>query len=295
MWTHTTIVNRIEYFVFSIFVAISKLFNFYSYKYPGYILGNAFYYIIPIRKKVVLKNIKKAFPEYSEKRIKSIARKTYIHFATLFFEIFGMSSFKRERIKEYVSFDDLQKFVNRRKEGKAVILLTAHFGNWELGAVSMGIQLDEEIKVLAKPQRNELVSSWLDRNRETFGNKVVLLGTSVRELYKAVKESGIVGIVGDQRGPESGERVFFMGQPTSIYQGTAAIAVKSKTPIFVVMTVKQKNSRYIGHVEEIEVENVTGTDEEKIRKVTQAYMTILEKYARKNPEQWFWMHNIWKY
>lgn len=291
----TISVNKIEYFVFSIFVFISKIFGFYQYKYLGYILGNLLFYLVPIRKKVVLKNLKMAFPDYSEKQIKSVAKKNYIHFATLLFEIFGMSSFKREKIEEYSTFDNLQKFKDRRKEGKAVILLTAHFGNWELGAVSMGIQLNEEIKVLAKPQRNTLVSSWLDNNRETFGNKVVLLGTSVRELYKAVKESGIVGIVGDQRGPESGKRVTFMGYPTSIYQGTAAIAVKSKTPILVVFCVKQPNSTYIGYVEEIEVVSLTGTEEEKINKVTQDYMSLLEKYVRKNPEQWFWMHNIWKY
>ena len=269
--------------------------KFYSYKYIGNVLGAIIYYLIPIRKKVVLKNLKMAFPKKSEKEIRKIAKMNYVHFATLIFEILGMDSFSREEISSFLKFSDYHKFEKRIREGKAMLLLTAHFGNWELGATVFGIQFDRVVYVLAKQQSNSKINDWINRNRETFGNKVIPLGSSVRDLYKAVKLGGIVGVVGDQRGPKENPRVDFMGIPTAVYTGTAAIALKTNTPIIVVICIKQPDSTYIGTVEEIDLNEFSGSDEEKVVAISQKYMDILTKYVREYPEQWFWMHNIWKY
>ncbi len=287
--------NLTEYVLFLFFVFLARLIGFKRSGIAGNILGRLFFYFLPVRKKIVLQNLKKAFPSMEEDAIYDLAKKNYIHFVTLLFEILAISSSRREFIAEQIKFSDTKKFQSLINDGKAFFLLTAHFGNWELGAISFGIQFSKTLHVLAKQQRNKYVSDWLNKNREKFGNKVILLGASVREIYKAVRSNYSVGIVGDQRGSKDGPRIDFFNQQTSVYTGTAAIAAKTNIPIIIVLCAKQKKSGYIGHVEELKYDDLTCSDAEKEIIITQRYMNILEKYVRLYPEQWFWMHNIWKY
>ncbi len=128
--------------------------------------------------------------------------------------------------------------------------------------------------------------------RSTFGNKVTNLGTGIRDLYKTLKQRGAIGIVGDQRGPKEGARVNLFNQPTAIYSGFAAIIAKSKSPVAVALIPRQNNDKY-----QVDLFDFTYNAEspEAIIEITQKYISILESHIRLYPEQWFWMHKIWKY
>lgn len=287
--------NFLEYFIFLFFVFLTRIFSYKSYKYIAGIVGFIFFYFIPIRKKVVINNLKKAFPELSQKEINEIAKKNYKHFVNLFLEYLSLSHLKKEKIVKYVNSFDHELLREKKPKDKACFFLTAHFGNWELGAVYTGIMLNEPLQVLAKKQRNTYVSDWMNKTRERFGNRVITLGASVRDMYKAVKSNFLIGVVGDQRGPREGPKVKLFNQSTSVYTGTAAIALKTNTPILVIFFLKNEQGAYDGFIEEIKFDNLQGTLEEKELMITQEYMRLLEKYIRLYPEQWFWMHNIWKY
>ena len=66
-------------------------------------------------------------------------------------------------------------------------------------------------------------------------------------------------------------------------------------PVVVVFIERQENNYYRAIVEEIKFDKFSGTDEEIVHQINQEYMSLLEKQVRKKPEQWFWMHKIWKY
>jgi KDO2-lipid IV(A) lauroyltransferase len=286
--------NKIEYFLF---VSLSRFFNFFGYKrapFWGKLLGSAFYYLIPIRKRVVFSNLRKAFPEISDSEIKVIARKNYISLMTTFIELFCVKSLTKEEAASLINVDiDLVK--RKLAADKGLIFLSAHFGNWEISSTSAALQLNIPIYVLAKPQRNEMVYKAVNQLREKFGNKVISLGSSVRELYGALLKKRIIGVVGDQRGPEESLRVNLFNQPTAVYPGTAQIALKTGSPILAALIVRQPDNSYNVELEAIDVEDFEGSNEEKVLQINTRYMAFLEKWIRKHPEQWFWMHNIWKY
>ena len=287
--------NILEYLVFLVFVLISRIVSFRNYQSIAKLIGLFFYYCIPIRKKVVRSNLQKAFPEKSAEEIEKIAKKNYIHFVTFFLEFLGLSSMKKSEIVNSVQTFDISFIKEKRKDGRALFILTAHFGNWELGGILAGILLNDPLSVLAKDQRNPFVTNWMNKTREKFGNKVISLGVSVRGIYQAVKDNLLIAIVGDQRGPNEGPRAFYFNQPTAVYTGTAAIALRTKTPIYIIFCFRDEKGLYKGIVEEINTTDLNGSQEEKELAVTQEYLNILEKYVRQYPEQWFWMHNIWKY
>ena len=185
----------------------------------------------------------------------------------------------------------LQKY----NEGKGVILLSSHFGNWEYGAISVGIQVKHSLSVVVKPLRNNLVDEFMNRGRTKFGNEVVPLGISIRRTYQTLKQKKIVAMVADQRGPIEGEKVDFFGKKASIYTGPAALALKTGAPILCGIPIRGKDFKYSMTLVEIPLTNLPDNEAEKEKEISQRYTSYLESVIRKYPEQWLWMHKRWKY
>ena len=288
--------NKVEFALWCFFAKIVNLLGFKQIHKFAKLLTIVFYYLIPLRKTVVVENLKKAFPNKSEKEIKKLAFNNFLSVAITFLEIMAFQNISKEEIFSLVKVNNLKLAKQKVAENKGVILLTAHIANWELGALIMGLSLDTQINVLVKKQRNKIFADWMSGIREKFTNKEVPLGASVRELYKTLLKGGIVGIVGDQRGrKDEGIVVDFFNQPTTTFQGFASLGIKNKVPILVVLGERLPNGKYLMNVEEIGYDNLPEKLSDKVVELNQRYMSILENKIRKNPEQWLWMHNIWKY
>lgn len=287
--------NRFEYFLFTLFVRIFSLIGIKRARHAAHFLAFLFYYIVPIRKSTVAGNLKLAFPELSGEDVKRLSYKCYHSFALTIIEIMCIPKLKPGQLKALVNCPELELIRKKYEEGKGAILLTAHFGNWELGAVSVGAQLGIPLYVAAKSQRNVLVGSWLNMMREKFGNRVVMLGMSFRNIFKELKNHHIIGLVGDQRGDPDGPRVNFMGISSAVYPGTAVLAIRTNAPVIVCIIARQKDFSYTAFVEVIDTSELEGSDDDKIIEINQRYSSILEKYIRIYPEQWLWMHKRWKY
>jgi KDO2-lipid IV(A) lauroyltransferase len=288
--------NKIEFFLWKFFTKIVHIIGFNRIHKFARLFSFVFFYLIPIRKDVVISNLKKAFPEKSEQEIKKIAFENYVSIGITFMEIMAFRKMSAKEITELVDVNNLELALEKVNAGNGTILLTAHFGNWELGALFMGLALNKQIDVLVKPQRNKLVAKWMSEVREKFGNKEVPLGISIRALYKTLINGGVIGIVGDQRGKkEDGVIVNFFNQPTTTFKGFAALGIKNKVPTVLVFSLRLPNGKFRIDIDEINYDNLTGTLEEQIKELNQRYISKLEAVIREHPEQWLWMHNIWKY
>lgn len=287
--------DKVEYFVFLTFAKFFKLIGLNGTRKFAQLLGLFIFYCIPIRKKVVFENLKTAFPEKSEKEIKRTALKTYRNIFITFFELMYLPNSDPEKIKSMMHLPDLEFMRSKIEEGKGVIFLTGHFGSWEIAGLSGALQLGIPFYVLAKPQRNQYVTDWWKSARESFGNKEIWLGVSVKHIFAALKSGGVIGMVSDQRGPQDSLRVNFFGKPTAFYNGTAAIAIKTKCNVVLGAIIRKDDFNYEAFVEELNMQNLPADPNEQIREVTQRYISFLERHIRNYPEQYFWLHKIWKY
>ncbi len=288
--------NKAEYLLlkfFSIFFFFLKKFH---KQLPSRVLSFLLIYIFPLRRDVILKNLQIAFPKLNAAELKKLLKNVYSSSAKTLVEVIFFRKFSETEIWELISFENFEIVEEKIREERGLILLTAHFGNWELGALAVGLKLKNiKLNVLVKQQRNPYVTDWLNAMRMRFGNLTVPLGASVRNIYKVLQQKGVVGVVGDQRGPKEGLRVKFFNRDTAVYPGTAAIALKLNVPIVFAITVRNKAGKYIMYFEELNYDDVKGSVDEKIQQINQKYMRKLESYITEYPEQWFWMHNIWKY
>lgn len=287
--------NRIEYFLFLLFSLTFKLFGLNTSRKLSGLLAVIFYYFIPIRKKTVLENLTNAFPEYDQKKIRSIAYNTYKSFLTAFIEILYLPKISRQELETAVNCPNKNLIVEKFEEGKGVILLSAHFGNWEYLAASVAAQLNLPFSVVVKPQRNPYVSDWMNSVRTRWNNEIVSLGLSIRKTYQTLKDKKVVAMVADQRGPQESIKVEFFGRKVSVHVGPSVLALKTGAPIIYGVSVRQKDFTYSTILQEISKENLPEDDEEKIIELSQRHTSYLESFIRKYPEQWLWMHKRWKH
>ena len=242
-----------------------------------------------------MENLTYSFPDFDKRKIRQVAFRCYKSIAITLVELLAIPWLKKDEMEKMVKCENPELIVNYYNQGKGVILLSAHFGNWEYIALSVSLQIGIPFCVVIKPQRNPYVTKWLEEARTKWINKVVQSGVSVRTVYKVLLDKNIVAMVADQRGPSDGPRLDFMGRPASFFAGPAVLALKTGAPMLYSIPVRQKDYTYKARVFEVSKDNLPESEEEKIKEITRRHKEYLESFIREYPEQWFWMHKRWKY
>ncbi len=291
--------NKIEFFFYRLFEKIVCTLGFRRIKYVAKPLAFFFFYVVPLRKDVVIGNLRRAFPEKSEKEIKKIAYENYVNAALTFLELLYASKITKEELESIIKIDKetKDKILSYAKSPHGAIFLTGHYGNWELAGLYVGALVNDikPLHVLVKNQRNKYITDWLLRVRSKFGNRIVTVGKSSPELMNIAMNNKIVALLADQRGKEDGTRIKFFGIDTPIHTGLAVIALKTETPILFMVATRLENGMYELTAEEIGCEKFSDKWKENVVCIMQTYMSKIEEKLREHPEQWFWMHKIWKY
>ena len=259
----------------------------------GRSFGRFVYTFIPIRKSVVLENLSNAFPEKSARELKLIARQTFQNFGQTFFEFLRNPVRSKEETLSRVIIHNEDVLRNAHKAGKGILLITGHFGNWELmGGLIAALELP--IVVIARPQRNRLADTMINQFRQSAGIETVPLGMGVRSFLRALRQNKVVAILADQDAHRDGVFVDFMGRPSSTAPGPAAIVLKTGAELVFVTSVLRPDGKYDAYFERIETKDVSGGTKENIQIITQRHASKLEEQVRRWPHHWFWMHRRWK-
>ena len=287
--------HYIEYFLFVVFGTVVRLFPLRLAQRLGKTLSTLAYHAISVRRAVALENLREAFPEKSEPEIQAIAKGAFRSFAVAMVELLWFPRLTRERIDKLVRFKNLDLLVDAHKLGRGLIMMSGHFGNWELVALSGALQSNIPFTMIVKTQHNLLIDNVVNRYRSLHGNRPVPMGMSVRDIFNALREKRVVAMAADQSGPMEGLFVDFFGRPTATHQGPALFSLKTGAPVQMGFLVRQKDGTYEGILEEVPTEDLTEATEANIAELTRRHVKLLEKYVRMYPDQWLWMHRRWKH
>ncbi|MCK9425277.1 MAG: lysophospholipid acyltransferase family protein [Ignavibacteriaceae bacterium] len=287
--------NKLEYFLFH---SLSKFFCLlgidHSRKF-AFPLALLFYYFIPIRKKVVKKNLSLAFPNLSKEKISNTAFECFKSLAITLIELLCIPILKKSDIEKYFNWENISLLEKKYSENKGVILLISHSANWEYATLAISQKMGFPFGVIMKEQRNTLVSDWMVKYRSKWGNRMITLGISVRNFYKELLDKHIVLLAADQRASKESQRVLFFGRLSTCFSGPASLALKTGAPIIFALMKREKNLSYTIRFEEVSLENLPISEEEKLLEISQRHTIILEEAIRTAPEQWLWMHDRWKF
>ena len=286
--------NKLEYYLLKSLSFIVSRFSLNTSRKLIRYLAFLFYYFIPIRKKIVLKNLKNAFPNLDEKKIKKLAKKTYQNLFIVLIEILYLPHLKKEEIENLISIKNPEVIQKALALNKGLIFVSAHFGNWEVLAISASLHIKTKFSIVTKPLRNPYVDKFINDWRTKFGNKIVPLGLSVKNIFKELLEKRIIALLADQRASQNSLELKFFNKLTHVYEGPAVLSIKTGAPLIFAIAIRRNDYSYLVELKEIAQPDVEN-EQEKIKIMTEKYISLLEDYIRIYPEQWLWFHNRWRH
>lgn len=251
--------------------------------------------LLQSRKRVALRNLRNAFPEKAESELERIARESFVSVTTAFLELLWFPRLTREQLSEKVAISNPDLIAEVNACGKGAICLTAHFGNWEMGAQAIINRLVIPTHVIVKTQSNKLVDKKINDLRMQFGGTIVPMGLSIREILRALQRGGAIILAADQTAPKESILIEFFGRAVPTFQGPAAFSLKSGALLILFMTVRQSDGRYNLLVEKVPSEDLKSSSEENVLELTRRQVKMTEDIIRAHPEQWMWMHKRWKH
>lgn len=259
----------------------------------GGLLGWFIFTVLRIRREVSLDNLRHAFPEKSERERVRIARCAYQNFAKMCVEFLYFPAMGKRALASYCEIQNRHFFDRALEMGKGAILMSGHFGNWELIAVTLAL-FGYPISSIAARQQNPLVDQLIIDLRARMGNRTVRLGEAARGILKTLRKNEFMAILADQDARGMGIFVDFLGRPCSVHQGPAVFALKTGAPIIFGLAVRRSGWGYRVDAKCLTFEHLDGLTPENIRIVTEKHVRILEDSVRRHPDHWFWMHRRWK-
>ncbi len=287
--------DYIEYLAFRFVSAVASRLSFPSVHRFGSLLGSLVFDLTGIRKNVTLENIRNSLPELAPEEVTNIARGAYRNYGISVCEMLWATNKSADALKSVVHPLNREVFDAAHAMKKGVILLSAHFGGWEMMLLGLPLQLGVPALGVAQEQRNALVDALVTRGRSRFGNRIVYMEKSVREVIKTLHAGGAVVILGDQSAPKESVFVDFFGRPAATHRGTAVFSLKTGAPIVLVLHIRRPDGRYNAQFELVDQTGLTGYSEENVVELTRRHTALLEKHIRLHLDHWLWMHKRWKH
>ena len=256
----------------------------------GWIAGS----VLRVRRTEVDEHLFLAFPERTDAWRHDVARASYAHLGREAVATLRFSRATDEDLSERIRIPDLALFQTAVEEGRGVILVTGHLGNWEVGGgafTSRGISLD----AIAKGMANKAIGDAIAGVRESLGIGLIHMEEVAREVPRSLLRGRVVAMLADQHAHKGGILVSFFGREASTTRAPALFAIRTGAPIFLGIALRDPGwrQRYTVSLERIDFQS-SGEVVADIRGLTAAHSAALERAVRLAPEQYFWQHRRWK-
>ncbi len=283
------------YIVFKGFVWFVNLLPLHASLGLGSLIGSVAFRLGGKRRRRVVESILRAFGgDKSEEEATAIAASMYRNLGMSLVEFARFSRLDEGYVERYVSFDGLERIDTALEKGKGVVLLAAHFGNWELLSAALALK-GYRLSAVARPLDNRYINACTEGFRTAFGNEIIEKKNALRKMMELLRRNGILGILLDQRSSrKEGVMVRFFNIPAPTSKGLAAVVAKTGSEVLPVYIHRVEGPRHrVVCSPPIELVR-SGDRQSDIRENTQRFTAAIEEFIRRHPDQWFWFHSRWE-
>ncbi len=259
------------------------------------LLGRFWFHLDAKHRRIALNNLKLAWgDELDESGRLDIARRNFVHLAKVMLELPYLRKLTPEKLGEIVTFRGLEHFNAALHKGKGVLVLASHFGNWEIMALAFSLQY-RPINIVVRPLDNPLLDTLLTKIRTRGGNRMIAKKGSVRKILRLLARGEVVALLIDQNlAWYDGVFVPFFKEIACTNKTLSSLALRTDAPVIPAYNIRERNSSYRIVVEPEVVLVRTGDTRGDIEENTARFNRIIERYVRRHPEQWLWVHQRWK-
>jgi len=236
-----------------------------------------------------------AFPELDEGQRAEIMRGCSRHFGLMLAEIAHVWRAGSERVEVLCEIAGLEHVERALENGRGVMFVTAHCGNWELLSARLAVArvpLITAVRQLDDPRLDRLVTA----SRERFGTKVVPRGPAAgRQMVRSLSRNMVCGLLIDQDIRDvPGVFVPFFGRPAWTPSGAATLAIRMRCPVIPGFVHRRPDGTHKAEFHPPLETPEGGTLDEQTLELTAAATAAIEQQIRAYPEQWVWMHRRWR-
>jgi len=253
-----------------------------------------FYHLVSRQRLITLHNLRRAFPEKPMGEIIRIARGVYRHMGIVAAEFFELPWMTKDTLPRWVTIEGLEHYRQAMLQGKGMLTLVAHFGNWEMMPVVFPL-IAEPFNIIYRPLDSPILENLITWVRSKPGNTMIPKERSGLTIIRHLRKNQIIGILSDQNvSAEEGVFVDFFGRPACSSLGLAVLAMRSGAPVVPAFMPRMADGRYkLVILPPLEIVR-TGDYTRDLQTNTQQFADVVEAVVRQYPDQWFWLHQRWK-
>ena len=282
----------IEYFALRFLAGIQNLLPLSGTYFLAKGWGRLMFFFLKKRRNIVMTNLRMAFgTEKSEKELKAIAIASFINMFDMAYEFSRTPQFSKD-FGRYFELEGIEHLKKALEGNKGAIPLVSHFGNWEILAISCGMNHVPLVSV-ARTMKNPYMYAYIKKLRKMLGGDVIEKQGAARQAIRYLKKNYAVAMLIDQH-ESRGIWVNFFGRPACTSPLPAVLALRYGVPVLPIFYYRNKKGksviRYYPPMKTIQM----GDLEKDIAANTQAYLGRIEEEIRKRPGDWLWMHRRWR-
>jgi Kdo2-lipid IVA lauroyltransferase/acyltransferase len=259
-------------------------------------LGDLMYRVDRKHRERALANLRRSFPALSDAKREELARRSMQELFMFFVEMLFTTRLIRidtwAKYAELVNFEPVLEMLLKRERG--VIMLTAHYGNFEILGYLLAT-LGFPTSSVARPLDNPLLSDFVFGVREKMGQRIIAKKGATQDVVEVIESKGAVGFVADQNAGSKGIFVDFFGRKASTYKSIGLLAMQYEVPVVIGYARRVNDEfRFLLGAQDIIWPEDWRDQADPLRYITQRYSKAIEDFIRADPGQYWWVHRRWK-
>ena len=283
-----------EYLLLYLFTRIIYILPFDFSVKIGRLLGRLVYRLDERHRRIALENIASTLGLKGAEAEK-IVFSVFENLGMVLAEFIKIPTVDKSFLDKRVSVEGFENYLKAKSEGKGILMLGAHLGNWELLAATHLLKMGERASVVYMKTKNPYVDRFIDSIRKSYGLKTIPHHNAMKRVLAALRRGEAVGVLLDQHGGDKEAiKVDFIGRTAATSMGLALMALRTGAPVVPMFMVREGDDRFRFKYEEPIYLKKSGDMEKDIRDGTTIFNRVIEDYVRRYPEQWFWVHRRWK-
>lgn len=258
------------------------------------ILCFLFHRVFHYRKKVIMDNLKHAFPEKTETERKHIAARFYRHLTDLMVETIKLHSISEKLMNEHLRFEGTEEFDKLYNQGKSFIILAMHHNNWEWCSFVQTKGKNLGLMIYNPIRGNQALEKFMNHGREKWGGKCIPVNQSARVTLEFHRKKIPTALwLGADQTPSANSQFWtvFLNREAPFFSGPEKIAAKTNQPIFFQHMTKTGRGHYVANFVPL-IENPAEVEQKDI---LLTYVKKMEEVIRQEPEHYLWSHRRWKH
>ncbi len=241
----------------------------------------------------VIKNINMVLGKTaSDKESRRVARRVFQNFAKYLVDFFRFSKVDEDYIKKFIKVEGLGNLDEALSKGKGAVLLSAHIGNWELGASVLSLVGYPTAAVVLSHKHKKINDFFLEQ-RKVCKVQPIQIGISLKACYKLLKDNKLLALLGDRDFTRNGLLCEFFGQNTMIPKGPAVFSYRIGSAIVPSFMIREPDDTFKLVFEKPIYPDPSMGEELAIVTLTGKCTSIIESYIRRYPAQWYAFKYIW--